>query len=271
MAPELGTKGAEGEETVRIVGWRSGQPLTSKDVHDILRNERRARHDYKAVRKVASASKAGGGKSGGTANQHGDPLAGLPPTWQAFYSSMPHLDPQAAFKAFRKEQIKQTKEKTAGGAAPQTLTAEEETRLDAEIQKLEDDIKRKRSEYLEKEKLNNEWENRLKRLRSLDVEELEVQKRMVRRLEKASYEYGIMEGKLRSSDIYHKFLLDDEKVQHHKKVTSLSRSCALMGKQIDMLKGDVRSLLKAAAEEKVTSDKPKSSDASASGVGSQKS
>jgi len=283
MAPELSeNQEAEGQkDNKRIVGWRSGEPLTNKDVQDILRNERRARHEYKAVRKAGNKT-VGGKSSGGGANQQGDPLAGLPPTWQAFYSSMPHLDPQAAFKSFRKEQHRQSKEKPAAGATPlQTTTAEDEARMEEEIQKLEEEVKKKRLDFLKDENICNEWDNKLKRLRSLDAEELEVQRRVIRKMEKASYEYGIMEGKLRSSDIYHKFLYDDEKVRHNKQVTALNRSCALMGKQIDMLKADVRALLKAAAEEKITdSEKPKDSDASVSdqvsralegsGAGSQK-
>merc|ERR1719510_2319526 len=142
MAPELSGK-QEGKDDKRIVGWSSGQPLTGKDVHDILRSERRARHEYKAVRKAGNKT-VGGKNSGSGANQQGDPLAGLPPTWQAFYSSMPHLDPQAAFKSFRKEQHRQTKEKQAAGAMPsETMTAEDEARMDEEIEKLEEDVKRK--------------------------------------------------------------------------------------------------------------------------------
>lgn len=107
---------------------------------------------------------------------------------------------------------------------------------------------RKKQLLAEREKSCAEWDRKISRLRALEKDE-EVHSRRVRqRLESASYNYGILEGKIRSSDIYFHFLYEDTKLSHSKKVDTLCRANNLMNVEIDKLKSDVRGLLKAAAE-----------------------
>jgi len=232
----------------RVVGWRAGLSLASKDVQEILRKERRARHEYQGLQKAATSR---------TKSQESmDPLSGLPPTWQAFWSTVPHLDPQAAYRQFRKDQQRQVKsqEKSKLASTLPPGTDEDMDDVEEETRRLDEEVRRKRQVLAEKEKLCREWDDKLARVRSLDRDEGELSRRTVRKLESASYEYGIMEGKMRSSDIYFALLFEDAKIAHAKKVATLQRSYALMEKQIDMLKGEVRMLLKTAAETQSVSD-----------------
>lgn len=244
----------------RVVGWRAGISLTSKDVQEILRKERRARHEYKGLRKASAHSKA---------RESSDPLAGLPPTWQAFWSTVPHLDPQSAYRQFRKEQQRQVKSHEQAQFTMASDGKDDEIdHVEDEARSLDEEVVRKKQVLAAKERLCIEWDKKLARVRVLDRDEGELSRRVVRKLESASYAYGILEGKIRSSDIYFHFLYEDSKIAHGKKVTSLQRSYALMGKQIDMLKGEVRMLLKSAAdappssEHLQTSEKRRSAESS---------
>mmetsp|Transcript_8952 Transcript_8952/g.27828 ORF Transcript_8952/g.27828 Transcript_8952/m.27828 type:complete len:323 (-) Transcript_8952:565-1533(-) len=235
----------------RVVGWRAGVALTAKDVQEILRREKTARHEYKGLRKAVAAGKT---------REQSDPLAGLPPTWQAFWSTVPHLDPQAAYRQFRKEQQRQAKAQEQLQPSHPAPDEEEEAAVKEETLKLDEEVRRKKQVLADKERLCGEWDKKLARVRILDRDEGELSRRVVRKLESASYAYGILEGKIRSSDIYFHFLYEDTKIAHGKKIGSLKRSSALMGKQIDSLKGEVRMLLRAAAEVQPSSDPLQSSE-----------
>lgn len=242
----------EGHEQ-RVVGWQAGSSLASKQVQEILTTNKRLRHEYKGLRKATVQGKA---------RESNDPLAGLPPTWQAFWSAVPHLDPQAAYRQFRKERQRQLKagDRDAGPAAPGAAAAGGDDKdaayeeVEAEARRLEEECSSKRKTLAARERACFEWDKKLTRVRILDRDEAELSRRVVRKMESASYEYGIMEGKIRSSDIYFHYLYEDGKIAHSKRVTSLRRSHALMGKQIDDLKAEVRGLLKAAAEAQPSSE-----------------
>mmetsp|Transcript_96598 Transcript_96598/g.288387 ORF Transcript_96598/g.288387 Transcript_96598/m.288387 type:complete len:317 (-) Transcript_96598:42-992(-) len=259
---ELGSWVARHQEgqAQRVVGWQAGASLASTDVQEILTKSKRARHEYKGLRKVMSNQ--------GKSREANDPLAGLPPTWQAFWSAVPHLDPQAAYRQFRKERQRQARagEQAAGPAAGGSAAAggggkrAELEEVEEEARRLEEECAAQRRALAARERACAEWDKKLARVRILDRDEGELSRRVFRKLESASYEYGIMEGKIRSSDIYFHYLFEDGKTTHEKRVASLTRSHALMGKQIDDLKAEVRGLLKAAAEAQPSSDPLQTSD-----------
>lgn len=234
------------DEQHRVVGWRSGEALTASDVKQILKSEKLARHEFKGMQKAANKIRA---------NSKSDPLAGLPPTWQAFYSTVPHLDPQSAYRHFRHEEQRKAKAKAEAEVKAKfndgkngLEQGEEREVVEAELPKLTEEAKQKKQLLAEREKHCAEWDKKIARLRALEKDE-EVHSRRVRqRLESASYNYGILEGKIRSSDIYFHFLHEDTQVSHSKKVLTLTRANNLMNVEIDKLKNDVRGLLKAAAE-----------------------
>jgi len=245
----------------RVVGWRDGGGLSNQDVRDILRNERGARHEYRTARKAVVQKPRGKAAS--------DPLQGLPPTWQAFWSTVPHLDPQAAYRQLDRE--KKEKDKPSKKAEKRKLQEEPKENqtesLEDETTRLDAEVRRKKQMCAEKEKALQQWDVKLARIKKNDADEEQRSKKTIKRLETASYNHGILEGKIRSSETYFNFLFDDSKTSHAKQTETLKRSCALMDANISELKTEVRELMKAAAEAQPSSPSalPSSSERKALG------
>ncbi|CAE7932856.1 G6PD, partial [Symbiodinium sp. KB8] len=73
-------------------------------------------------------------------------------------------------------------------------------------------------------------------------------KQVLRAFEIASYNKAVASGQLRSSDMYFQFLTQDTAKDAETQVTTLERSCALMDKTMDLLKGHIKKLEEVAAE-----------------------
>lgn len=224
-------------EESRIVGWDNGTPVCQSDVRQIFAGQPAARIEFKALKKAASRSHV---------KEDPDPLKGLPPTWQAFYSAMPH---QNAHEAFRAMQVQEAADKRLNDPDyNQAHGAESEEKLKADIRRLTDEIHQKKKVVAQKDRVCTEWDQKLLRVRHLETNDDERSRKLLKTVEAASFQNGIQRGKQRSSDIYFQFLYQDTKTDHTKKITSLQRSCALMQTQIESLGNEVRALLKAAAD-----------------------
>ncbi|CAE8600700.1 unnamed protein product [Polarella glacialis] len=239
----------EEDKPKRVVGWRMGQAFTEEEVREIMRKEKGARQEYRGLKKAVTKSRQ---------KEQKDPMVGLPPTWQAFWSTVPHLDPQDAHKQFLKEEQKRarTAEKEAAAKSDlEGLAVEPEAAgplgetTEEEIRRLERRVADMREVLQDKERVSLEWDKKLARCKRLREEADERARRVKRKVEDASYHHGVTVGKMRSSDGYFRYLYEDTQSDQQKKVISLKRSCALMEKQMDLLKGHVRLLLKVAAED----------------------
>merc|ERR1712210_430243 len=100
----------------------------------------------------------------------------------------------------------------------------------------------------EKDRTLKEWNKKLQYQLGLEEAEEKDSKIMKRKLQKSSYEHGVLEGKLRSSDVYFRFLWEDTSILHEKETMLLKRSDAIMNAQMATLKNEVREQLKMAAE-----------------------
>jgi len=236
----------------RVVGWRNGGGITKGEQERILQEDQEALQEYRDAKKAIAQ---------GRLKEVKEPLAGLPPTWQAFWSTVPGMDAQAAYRAYKREEAKREKaaqleaakkvqdEKT--GAKPAAVAPgeeeDEETML-AEIAKMEVEVRAKKEALVATQRSVDEWDKKLVKARQLDKEEEVEAKRMKRTLDSASFAHGIVQGKIRSSDNYFTLLYEDTKNDHKRKMVTLQRSCALMNSQISHLKGEMRQLLKTAAD-----------------------
>jgi len=230
------------DPSTRIVGWRNGVALKQSEVDTVIRKEKPARQELKRLRKQISKHRS---------KEQADPTKDLPPTWKAFWSSVPHLNPKAAYEEHLHHEAKAAKAKRSAEKAAEASALDEEGHegetIEEEISRLEQRVKQVKEALGEKDKLIQEWSSKLERARKLDEDSEERSRRVRRKLEAASYNHGVAQGKLRSSDTYFTFLYQGEEQQAKNKVITLSRSCALMDKQMDLLKGHVRLLLKDAA------------------------
>lgn len=236
------------EEDDRIVGWRAGKSLSRSQVATILRKEGHARTEYKQLSK--SITKA-------VAKEQVDTLSGLPATWQAFWSTVPHLNAKAAYDEHTKLEEKKAKEKRKAAAAEEVKAEWEGKPGESEaeeILRLEDQIRQIQQALADKNRVNEEWEQKLSRAKLAEEESLIHSRRVKRKLDSAQYLHGVSMGKFNSSEGYFQFLYQDTVAEGKKEVGNLSRSRALIGKQIDLLKNHVRMLLKvAAADERAES------------------
>jgi len=227
----------------RVVGWKAGTALKRADVKQLIYYDEAKKKEYRKLHTVRR-------KSTEPTPEEADKLHGLPPTWQAIYSTVPHLDPRPVYKKWQKENVKKQAEAEEGipSTSEKKRSAEEEQLMEDEARDLEQKVRSKKAVLAEKEKLCAEWERKLAKVQKLDKEDDVRSRTIIRRLEKASYAHGVLEGQMRSSDQYFHFLEMDTKADHTKKMATLSRSVALLGTQIDTLKTEVRLLLKEDAE-----------------------
>jgi len=227
----------------RVVGWRNGAAITRVDQERILKSERQARREYLDAKKAIAGSQASESTEG---------LSSLPASWQAFWATVPGLDAQAAFKLYTKERDKKEQELKQQAALEDDEAllppAEGEESVQEEVQRLTMELRRRKEELANKKSIAEDWERKLNRVRALDKDEEEDRRSVSRRLDKASYAHGVLEGKIRSSDQYFRFLFADTQATHKKRVTTLTKANVMMQVQINEMKNDVRQLLKVAAE-----------------------
>lgn len=235
--PGRDDKDEQAKNEQRVVGWSRGLSLTENDVKLNLKQNREQRHAYKLLLKTQKQNQVD------KPQKH--PLNGLPPTWQAFYATVPHLNPQAAFHQWQREVDKHKKEQKSKAHA-RVDTAEEETEeaVRQEIRTLEESVGEKRRTLTEKDRVCKDWDRKLAGVRQLDGDDEQSSRNVVRKVEAARYEHGILAGKLRSSDIYFHYLHEDSKKAQEKKVHTLKRSCALIEANIDELKNEIRKQIK---------------------------
>mmetsp|Transcript_9635 Transcript_9635/g.24020 ORF Transcript_9635/g.24020 Transcript_9635/m.24020 type:complete len:312 (+) Transcript_9635:81-1016(+) len=227
----------------RVVGWFNGKAITKAEQVSLLRTNKDLKRQYLDDRKAISGSKS---------KEWAEPLAGLPPTWQAFWSTVPDLDAQAAWKAERKDQQRKERQKrqeeSAAHVAKSLPPRVDGESAEEERMRLVEEIGKKQKVLAEIQQQEIAKREKTKRSRAFDKREEAEFRNISRKCDKVSYEHGILQGKIRSSDTYFNFLLEDTKAMHKKKVITQNRAAALMGGQIDDMKGDVRQLLKVAAE-----------------------
>mmetsp|Transcript_125031 Transcript_125031/g.339629 ORF Transcript_125031/g.339629 Transcript_125031/m.339629 type:complete len:327 (+) Transcript_125031:151-1131(+) len=230
------------ESGTRTRGWEGSRPLNAAELKAYLQEKPDKRREYRKLHKE--------GRKAARAPPEAHPMQGLPATWQAVYSTVPGLDPRPAYKQWRREHSKKQAEAAAeaAGTASKKRGPEEQRQLEEDVRELEQQVRSKKAVLAEKEKACVEWERKLNKVRKVEREDEARSKAIIRRLEKASYAHGVLQGQMKSSDGYFTFLEIDTKEDHAKKMQTLSRSVALLGTQIDALKTEVRVLLKADAE-----------------------
>eukprot|EP00931_Biecheleriopsis_adriatica_P094983 TRINITY_DN68604_c0_g1_i1.p1 TRINITY_DN68604_c0_g1~~TRINITY_DN68604_c0_g1_i1.p1 ORF type:complete len:316 (-),score=71.63 TRINITY_DN68604_c0_g1_i1:43-942(-) len=245
----------------RTIGWRSGTSLNQKDVDEILRKERGARMEYKSLRKAIRKVRQ---------KDEADPMMGLPPAWQAFCSTVPEMDAQAAFKASEKERqrLAQADKKAEREKRKLDWESKPGETLHEEVGRLQQRIQQLREAVHQKEKVSQEWDKKLARITQLNADSEASGRRVQRKLDAARYNYGTTMGKTKSSDTYFSFLYNDTEDYAKKKVLTLNRSCALMDKSMDLQKGYVRQLLKDAAETERRGESSAGDDRKSRGSGS---
>lgn len=235
------------EPKTRIVGWQNGASITKGEQERILKTDKYIRQTYLDDRKSLAQSKY---------KDMDEPLVGLPAVWQAFWSTVPNMDAQAAFRHHKRDidrQEKKKKEAEADEVLAKMLAQEDEQdeipdNIEEEVKRLEVECRKRKEVYQDRQRSQAEWERKLTRVRTLNRDEDEKARKFSRVMDKASYDHGVLQGKIRSSEIYFSYLYEDTKAIHGKKVNTLSRACNLMNKKINEMKGDLRQLLKVAAE-----------------------
>eukprot|EP00927_Polykrikos_kofoidii_P055758 TRINITY_DN49977_c0_g1_i1.p1 TRINITY_DN49977_c0_g1~~TRINITY_DN49977_c0_g1_i1.p1 ORF type:complete len:395 (-),score=93.11 TRINITY_DN49977_c0_g1_i1:69-1142(-) len=275
-----------GDPSRRIVGWRAGQSMTVGDVREIVRTDREARKEYRAIKRAAAKK------------PHAppvDPLSGMPAQWQAFWQAVPHLDPRSAVKQHWREKEKAAKAEKrekrklqglqdggrrakhakedalgvssgfAASSAPSSAPPSDmpgghaqgdgerssmdggeavtEVDIDEEITKLDAEVRKKREQLLQRQAESREWERKLVRARTLDRDEETRSKKLAKRVSYASYARGQAQGKLRSSDHYFEFLVQDADNMHKPTKANMKRSCALLHTSMVEIKEEIRALM----------------------------
>jgi len=206
----------------RVVGWNAGAPVGAQDVKSILSQDKAAREAYRSCKKAEVRE---------SDKQVGDRLKGLPATWQAFWSAVPHLDPKVAFREFQQKQ--------AGSKAP--VTKEEEAK--EIVARLEAEVQAKMKVCAEHERIFRGWNEKLERERNIDKCEAEASRKVKKRLEDATYQHGVVKGQLRSLDGYFGFLHTDTQIQGKKEARNLERSLSLLQMLISDTKDEIRQML----------------------------
>merc|ERR1712146_60307 len=131
----------------------------------------------------------------------------------------------------RASKIRKRDEKRREGEGAEALDAAAMSleELNAELEKV-----RKEAEH--QETLARDNEAKIARFEELDRAEEESAVVVRRRLAAASYQHGIMEGKIRSSDLYFGFIYADTQMSYKKKVMTMKKSCSLMGEIAELKK-----------------------------------
>mmetsp|Transcript_34445 Transcript_34445/g.51935 ORF Transcript_34445/g.51935 Transcript_34445/m.51935 type:complete len:141 (+) Transcript_34445:42-464(+) len=86
--------------------------------------------------------------------------------------------------------------------------------------------------------------SQLKRLRNLDKDEEEQLKKLKRKVNEVASTHAVEEGKKRSSDVFFHFIHQDRKEKQYTKELTLGRARSVSSKQIDLMKGEIRDMVK---------------------------
>lgn len=224
----------------RVLGWKDGQGLTRQKLEEVLKTDPLAKQEYTSVMKRAEKYRK-------AREVHIDPLVGLPPASQAFFRTVPHQDPKTAAKQMDAEERRRAKRKAASAALVEEAAeeAEDPAALERELEELREKIEKRKQALEEKQKEAVEWARRAAEIQSQDEKDQVGTRDLKRKLEDRSYKHGVLLGQIRSSDVTHRSKLEDLRQEQRQKVAALTRSCALMQKQIEARKLEVNLLLKA--------------------------
>jgi len=228
----------------RVVGWRNGAPISKADQEKILTSDKRFLQEWRDAHKALAGSQA---------SQPEETLANLPPAWQAFWSTVPELDAQSAFKQHKVVERKQEKKAEVHDVPDDehALKLPEwpgDDRQDEAFERARMVLREGAEKLANSQRLALEWQEKLRSVRVLDMKEQQEWDIKNRRNNSASYAHGVMEGKIRSSDIYFQYISEDNKITHGKKVGTIRKAHVLLEQGINQMKNDVRQLLKVAAE-----------------------
>merc|ERR1712216_576655 len=94
----------------RIVGWSNGRPRPFQEVQSLLQKDPTARRMARVLRK---------GEHRRSEVEVEDPYAGMPANFQAFWRSVPHLDPKRAVRQLQKKR-RQEQQLAAASKRPKT-------------------------------------------------------------------------------------------------------------------------------------------------------
>ncbi|CAE7193079.1 unnamed protein product [Symbiodinium sp. CCMP2592] len=232
------------DSELRVYGWRDGTPLTRQDVSEIIRAEPRAQAEYRSLKKQGSHKRG---------PPQADPLEGLPPTWQAVFSAAPQAAPQAAWKehSSKKRKTAESTKKKQEAKVRVDVQLDWESRdnetPEEEIARIKPEIERL-SKAIRDNAEAKAWKQKIAEATKQLKEGEKASKQVLRAFEIASYNKAVASGQLRSSDMYFQFLTQDTAKDAETQVTTLERSCALMDKTMDLLKGHIKKLEEVAAE-----------------------
>lgn len=217
----------------RVLGWRDGESLTRRDLRQILQREPQARERYESLRRDSASKKR---------PVQVEALSGLPPEWQAVYALAPDADPQVAWSRAKLEESRSKRQKKETlddrlqwESRPGESIEQEITRLKSEAAEVKKDVSANK-------KVQEDWAKKVEDSQAVLKEGKAVSRTVLRAFETASYDHSVAKGQLRSSEMYFQFLTQDTKQNTQLQVSTLERSCALMDKTMDLLKGHIRTL-----------------------------
>ncbi|CAJ1335256.1 unnamed protein product [Effrenium voratum] len=222
---------SDDEDSNRIMGWRGGEALSRRDILEIVSREPAARLEYEQLRETRKRP-----------IEAEDGFQKLPADWQAIYWAAPEFNAKADFEEFaeRQKRLKRRKEKDSSETTRWEGRPGES--LEQQIARLQSEVTQLHKEAKEKQKVQEEWAKKVAEARALRKEGEDLSRRVLQEFETASYDHAVARGQLRSSDMYFQFLTQDTQDNGKLQVSTLERSCALMDKTMDLLKGHIRTL-----------------------------
>merc|ERR1719199_2171145 len=96
------------------------------------------------------------------------------------------------------------------------------------MEALSRELERAQKDFVEQDAICKDYEKRIAKAEKLDSEDEERAKSVSRKLARASYKYGITEGKIRSSETYFSFIHEESNTTYAAKKVVLTRTCNLM-------------------------------------------
>jgi|Transcript_72673 hypothetical protein len=240
----------QASERTGNIGWDNGEGLSQANVNERLRQDKALAREIKLLKKGESADAGGDDAKREAARNKAAARKKLddemPANWQAWYGTIPGLDGKQTYRQATREEgraAKMRKLEVPGAASfDAELSGMSLDGLRAELDKVQ-------REAAAQESRLRDTEASIARYEELDRIEEDSAKLVRRRLAEASYQHGIMEGKIRSSDLYFGFIYEDTQNSYRKKVMTMQRSSSLMLGEIATMKKDVRTLLQQAREQ----------------------
>jgi hypothetical protein len=171
----------------------------------------------------------------------------MPATWHAWYETMPHLNAKHAYKRQCRTQEREDKMKKVEEFQKGDVNKD---LLDMDMEALEAEMQRVQKDSLEQKAICEGFEEKISKVEEADRREEQEGKVVSKKLLNAGYKHGIMEGKIRSSETYFKFVHEETASTYKQKRATMMRSVNLMQGEIANLKTEVRDLLRQAREQK---------------------